>query len=179
MKDIEQDYIKYVKEIIDKYSKASKLIEGDEVTPQALNSALANYIETNLCLISEYQRAKISLYKITRDYDRWYDQEFIRIRKKMIEEIDTKTIKIAVKEVETQLRVECSDKYYEFQDKINEAEYQVSLLLRLLEQYKKFDSVLVNLSQNMRSELRSLSVENRINLDPNKNRVRSRMPIGR
>jgi hypothetical protein len=156
-------YIEYVMEMIDKFKKHSKLIENDRITPYLLNKALGEYQDVNLALIGEYQRAKVELKKCQDAYNEWNDEKFMTVRKEMFAEFEGKTVKVSVKEIETGLRVKYRDDYNAYQQNISDAEMKVSFLRRLVEQWKRFDSVLTTLSYNMQSELRALSIVERFN----------------
>lgn len=177
--DIIKNYIKYVQEVTVRYSKSAKLInQNDEITPQDLNYALGSYLDINIMLLGEYQRAKVYKFQVERDFSKWYDKKFIETRRRLFGENESKA-KVSVKEIEIDLKYNQSIEYYEWQNKIQEAESKESFLRRLVELYKNFDSVLTTLSNNMRQELKSLSLEGRINSDPNKasnNRIRKEYP---
>ena len=169
-----EDYVQFVQEVIEKYSKHSQLINqnSDTITPQTLNYVLAQYMPTNTALIAEYQRAKIENTQLLLQYEEWYDEKFVQVRQSMIDESEAKTAKISVKEIETQLRVETRAEYYYWQKRLKKAEFQERFLLRLVDQYKKFDMILTTISRNMQSEMLALSIENRMNQTGKENKVR-------
>lgn len=165
MENLAIDYIAYVEEQIKLFNEISTLHRDKEITPELINKALATYEQVNIGLIGEYNRAKINEYETRKRYEKWYDKTFSEVRKAMIKEVGDKPIKISVKEYETQLRVEHEEEYWKWQDAITIAENKTSFLLRLVEGWKKYDSILVTLSHNMRSEMFALSLDNRINSD--------------
>jgi hypothetical protein len=174
MSEIVEKYVKYVKETIDRFSKDSDLIYEDDIRPQELNRALGSYMTVNLGLLAEYQRAKVELYDLKKAYGNWYDPKFIEICKKFN---DIKGI--TLKEKEAEVRNLYNEEYNKFQDDIELAENKERFLLRYIELYGKFDNVLTCLSNNSRQEMRSLSLENRMNFNPKvveENRIRSRFP---
>jgi len=165
-KNVAEEYIRYVSETVKKYSEVNRLISKEnEINPVDLNIALASYLETSMAIIAEYQRSKIEYYEISKEYEKWCDEKFIDCRNQMLKDNDAKSIKIAVKEIEATLRYQWKDEYYKRQDEVKSAEYRVSFLRRLVEQYKKFDQVLVTLSSNLRQEMRSISLPDRMNKD--------------
>jgi len=150
---------------IEDFRKYSKLVDTmtNEVTPFEINSALACYTDVGVALNGEYQRKKIEHNKLLRLFEEWYDEKLVETRKRLQEESTSKSIKASLKEIESELRYNNKEKYYELQEQITEAESSVSFVLRLIDQWKKHSDILINLSQNMRTELRSLSIENRVN----------------
>ncbi len=171
MSNLVERYIEYVQGVMEKYSSNIDLIDDESVTPERLNYVLAQYMPSNSALISEYQRVKIEKANADMEYQQWYDNKFVETRKKLNEESKSSS-KIALKEIETELRNTYKDEYYNWQEKLIELEHKEAFMRRLLEQYKKFDQILTTLSNNMRSELSNLSLDNRINSNPKRNKVR-------
>ncbi len=165
MEDNTDFYIEYVNAQIKKFGKTSKLIQDNTITPEALNRALGEYLEVNLALLSEYQRAKLNEVSIADEYQQWYDKAFTSVKSQMNSNSE-KTIKFALKEYEIQLRHQYQKEYYEWSSKIKESQMKVRFLLRVVDLYKKYDNILTTLSSNMRSEIRSLSLDTRMNADP-------------
>jgi len=173
-------YIEYIEEQIAFFKKHSDLSDQEEVTPVKVNTTLSHYSNVGVALIGEYTRYKYKLYNLNRDYDKWHSRKFYDTRKEMIAEFESKTIKIAVKEIENQLKVENETEYWNWQDKITDLELRLRFLQRLIDQWAKLDNVLNNLSKNMRQEMISLSIENRMNSSEKPDRrVRTEFPQSR
>lgn len=164
------DYIAFVQEQIALYQEFSTLSRLDHITPEAINSALANYQTIHTGLIGEYNRAKTNEYELNKKFSRWWDEKFYDVKKELNRNVNSK-IKISVTEYENELKFKYADEYWALKDELHVAETKTSFLRRLVESWKKFDNILVNLSLNMRSELRALSLENRINADTDKIRT--------
>jgi hypothetical protein len=163
-----EDYIKFVEEQIKVYQKRSNLVVDGEVPFTEVNRVLAEYSQVNLALIAEYNRKKKEKHDIEFAYQKWWDRRFVETRNKMIAETESKTIKISVKEIEAQVRYENEEKYEEWLNKKTSAEYQVRFMIRLLDNWKKIDTILVTLSNNARQEMKSLSIETRASEDRDK-----------
>jgi hypothetical protein len=159
------DYINFVNEQVEKYKKNLKLIDENvnEVTPHMINTALSSYGTINLMLIAEYNRKKTEFRQVEMDYEEWWDEKFSTMRKEMQEGIESKSVKIGMKEVEIEVRVKYKEEYKEWQSKLFKAEQQISFFQRLLDLWKRMDNTLTQISFNMRSELKSLSLDNRLN----------------
>jgi hypothetical protein len=170
---IVENYISYVNEIMTKYNKASKLIYNDEINPNEINKALAEYLEINGILLTDYQIAKVNLYEIQKDFNKYYDKKFIEAKNKL--EIDVpRSVKISDKAVDIQVRVDNESQYYEKESQLEEAKYRVAHVRRVLDLYKNFQNILIALSQNMRQEMRTLHLENNINY--NESKIRNTFP---
>jgi len=172
-----EEYIEYIEEQIAYFQKHSKLSDADEVTPTQVNTTLALYTNVGVALIGENNRYKFKLYEVNKEYEKWHNRKFYDTRQRMTDEYEGKTIKIAVKEIETAVKVENEDEYWTWQDKITDLELRLRFLQGLIDQWVKLDNVLNNLSRNMRQEMYSLSIENRMNKeDPTENKVRTELP---
>lgn len=165
------DYIQFVEEQIDRFQKNTALVSKDQIFPETLNRALAEYGVTSAALISEYQRAKLDHYQIESEFQDWWDDKVSRAKAEILEDITGKKYP-AFKEYELKAKQDNLTAYRDYQDRLVTAERKVSFLQRLLETFKKQDQILVNLSLNMRSELKALSLEDRMNSNPKKRRAR-------
>jgi hypothetical protein len=157
------DFIKYVEETIAKYNKHVSLVSNDEISPYMICLALADYMTVNHMLLSEYQRRKVELCGVQDEYDDWMDDKFYTVRSKMIEQNKAKTAKISIKEIDNAVKVEHKNEYKIYRNKIREAEFKVSFIRRLLESWKKLDGILCTISTNLRTEMKALSLQDRMN----------------
>jgi hypothetical protein len=169
------EYVKFVKDRVEKYKRVSSLVEGNEVNPATLNRALAEYSNVNLALIGEYKRLKADVFRLELDYQEWWDKKFSQARRDLISEFESKTVKVSLEEIKTQTRTTNREKYRDWQEQIFAAKEKVSFMLRMIDNWKKMDSILIALAHNMRSEIRSLSLESRINSDRDRVRTRERI----
>jgi len=158
------DYLSFVEEQIEQFKKASDLIDAskNEVTPMMLNSSLAVYSRVNAMLNAEYQRKKWEALTLKRRFDALWDQWLTQQRVIMYEG-KPQSFKIAVSEIESTTRVEHAAEYEALQSEITEVETACEFLLRLMDQWKLHAKILEILSNNMRQEIASLSIENRMN----------------
>lgn len=174
-------YVTYVTDTIAKCKKMGDLIDDmqDQVTPQRLNTALAMYFNVSTWLIAEYQRQKIC-YEITkREFDAWKDDIFEQAKKQVIYEYAETKVKPSVTEFETRARHMNRDEYQQKLADLETAESRMRFLLRMTDLMKSYDSILTTLSSNMRQEMRTLSLDNRMNASPegvSANRVRAGFP---
>lgn len=174
-----EDYIKFVEKTIENHKKIGDLIRNDEIHPRELNTALGYYFNSNLALNAEYQRAKIEQAELEISFEEWWDKKFEEAKTQVRNEYEEGkgSIKPAVKEFDTRTRSNNRVEYTSWKRKLTTAEAKTRFLLRLLETFKKYDSILVTLSNNMRTEMRTLSLEDRMNKDGTENKIRSQFPI--
>lgn len=158
-------YIVFVNDMIDKYKKIGELIDTDSqtVTPEKINSALSLYYNVSLALIAEYQRAKITYEAMSIDFQNWKDRNFEEAKATVLAEYEDKKIKPSVTEFETRARTLHEEEYAYRTMELQEAESRMRFLLRMLDTLNKYDSILTAISYNMRSELKALSLDDRMN----------------
>ncbi len=155
-------YIEFVESQIDEYKKYSDLGSKDEISPYDINFALANYTHVHLALIAEYQRVKDMNIKAKRNFDVWWNRKVYEARKAVMAELKGNKYP-AAKEFDSRALVDNEVEYLEKKEALDELEKKVAFIRRLLEAWKSYDSMLVNLSLNMRSEMKALSLVDRSN----------------
>ena len=175
-----KEYMDFLQSIQEKVKSVGNLVSGnEEVTPFAVNRALALYYNTNLELIRVYEEQKVRHLDIQNDFEQWYDEKFEECRDEIInmyENVGGKSVKPAAKEYDTRVKTKYSAEYNRRKKALDVAESRVNYLRKLFEILKRYDTILTTISYNMRSELKSLSIEKRANTDPEKNRVRRGFP---
>ncbi|MFW6225417.1 MAG: hypothetical protein ACOC3V_00495 [bacterium] len=159
------NYLEFVETTIKKYQKYSQFInyETSEITPEAVNTALAQYNDILLMLISEYNRKKDDYNKISLDYQLWWDEKFSNIRREL-NPMNAPASKWASKsEIESEVRVQYKNEFLDWQKNLLKIEQEKSFIGNLLDAWKKMDSILITLSTNLRAEMKSFSVDSRLN----------------
>jgi len=176
-----EKYVAYVSEIVNRCSKMGDLVDEiqNAVTPQKLNTALAMYFNISSWLIAEYQRQKIAYESEKRSFSMWWDEQFEKAKKQVLLEYAETKVKPSVTEFETRARLMNQGEYYMLQAKVDTSEARMRFLLRMTDLLKSYDSILTTLSSNMRQEMRTLSLDNRMNASPegvSANKVRAGFP---
>lgn len=158
------DYITYVQEQIEQFKKYTNLIDDalGEITPAQVNYALANYTNVNIALNTEYQRKKSELDREKRAFQVWWDEQFVVVRREMNPPTNPGTKWLSKQELESEVRSRNKTTYLQYRDKLDEIENQVSFLQRLLSQWADHGRMLTTLSQNMRQEMVSLGIQDRV-----------------
>lgn len=160
-----EDYKEYVEQQLDQFSKYASLIDDAslEVTPELVNTALANYTNVNVALNAEYQRYKSELQKAERSFQLWWDERFTDVRKENNRLDIAGTKWISYKEIASETRMRYKEEYDQWASHVQELEDRVNFLRRLLDQWEKHGHMLAQLGQNMRAEMQSLGVQDRVN----------------
>lgn len=159
-----KEYIEFVQEQVKKYEKYSSITENaTEITPQEINTALANYSKVFDMLLSEYYRKKAELKDVEVAYQLWWDDKFCEVRRRLNDTSLPASKWLSKQEIESETRNKYKDDYKEWQYKFFKAEQETNFISRKLEGWKKVDSLLMTISHNMRSELKSLSLSDRLN----------------
>ena len=161
--DIEE-YHNFIREKIEYIERYTTLIANKQISPEALNHALAVYTNVTTFLISEYENTMLDLedkqeqYKV--DWDTWYLEAKNTINEKRV------SSKFASNtEIESTARVAHREEYLQWMRKIKVLERKVSFHRRLLDSWNNQHKLLIAMSNNMRSELASLFTQDLANRD--------------
>ena len=168
-------YIRFVQDVVDRYKGIGDVASGDEVTPQRLNAAMANFYPTCVGLLAEYQRAKTDRIRADLSFQRWWDARFLEAKTTVIREYSDDSIKGAkpsVSEYEARARRDNADEYYKHKEKMLALEEKERFLLHMFENLSKYDKILTTLSSNTRSEMYSISIDRRAMANPSQHKVR-------
>lgn len=157
------EYIAYVMSVSKNLEEIGDIATGNEVTPERLNWALSKYYDTGRGLNDEYQRVKVEKAALELEYEELYSSWFQEAKESLMAENEGKTAKPALKEIEQRLKVDHKEEYFEWQRTLIKAEMKCDNYIRMRELLNKYDSILTTLAMGLRSELRSLNIENRAN----------------
>ena len=161
MEDYSVDkYVSYVQEQIKKMLVGLEVIDfhTQEITPDKINTALANFTPVNLMLNAEYQRLLKQQKDQEKEFRKWSDRKFVETKAVMSEGL-AKSVKLSKAEIDIQVRFENEKEYEDFEDQEQELEMKVDYVKKLLDQWKDHAWVLRALSDNMRTELKTLNIE--------------------
>jgi hypothetical protein len=156
-----ENYLDFVQTNVQLLKDSANLIKEDTILPYRINACIAQYVEVALMLNSEYQRKKWEHKELTREYAKWWDKKFLMARDKLNSE-RTSSKFASQKEIESQTRVDNESEYEEWQEKLDACVAQSDFLIRQIDIWKKQDQLLITLSNNMRTEMRALSIDDRI-----------------
>lgn len=141
-----------------------ELIDNGAITPERLNEGLANYFSVNRYLTDIYESVEKEYEQEKIDYDIWWSELFITERHNL-NDGQPKSKYASQAEINSAVIVNNKEEYKRRQNNLLMKERRVSYYRRLLDGWKTQSQMLVNLSQNMRSEMNALYVENRANKD--------------
>lgn len=179
--DCEISYVKYVMDMTSDVRRIGNLINesNDQIVPAAVNTALALYLNTNIAVLSEYQRQKITYENIQLAYDLWYSEQYEKAKIQVQSEYQEKSIKPAVKEYDTRVMTMDPTLYTEKNVELKTSLDRMRFMLHLREILASYDRILTTISSNMRQEMVSLSLDNRMNATPGgvyTNKIRTEYP---
>lgn len=160
-KEMVEKYIEFVQTNIDTFSGIGKLTRLNEVPVDLIYKALSQYYNVSLTLNSEYQRAKIHLKDLELEYEAWYADKFEVAKSEVTSECSSTKTKPALKEFEMRVKTKFPLEYASYSRRITVAECECDFFVRLRETLNKYDNILTTLALCMRSEMKSLSIEQR------------------
>ena len=151
-------------ERIEYINNIGNLIRNGEIPPETLNEALANSfaIQRYLNGLSETILAEDDDLKL--DYSIWYAEVSKLAENKLSEGVpSSKTI--SDNKIKNQVIIDNTSEYKEWQNKLILSNRRVSFYSSLKDAWKTYTKHITELSQNMRTELLTLRVEDRANKD--------------
>lgn len=151
-------------ERIEYINNIGNLIRNGEIPPETLNEALANSfaIQRYLNGLSETILAEDDDLKL--DYSIWYAKVSKLAENKLSEGMpSSKTI--SDNKIKNQVIIDNTSEYKEWQNKLILSNRRVSFYSSLKDAWKTYTKHITELSQNMRTELMTLRVEDRANRD--------------
>lgn len=170
-----EEYVNYVEELLQLFEESNKLLKSNYVIASDVNRALAIYGSVSDTLIIEHQRRLFEAFEVELDYRAWWDEKYVQMRRDLNPSDIAKSKWLSKGEIESEIRVKYAKEYREKQIYLNKFELKVNLMRRLLDRWKLYKDIIVNLSQNMRQDMKSLHVIDEANFNPpeiTENRVR-------
>lgn len=171
-----QKYIQNVNKIIVEYKQYTEIINHDVITPKMINEGLANYGAILFTLSAEYSRKKAEVFTIEEDFKMWWNEKFVAVRRKFNDNGLAASKWLSKSELEAETKVLHKIEYMDKHAQVFAIKEELKLYSNLIDIWKKWDSILMTLAYNMRSELKALSAENRINA-PADLRAKVRNPV--
>jgi len=152
-------YIKFVMESIAQYKKYSdRLTRSDkELDPCDMQFILTRYHSAKLGLLAEMSRKRRIFKLLDRSFKLWWNSCLLASKEKLT--IPGKKYP-AVKDYTVQAEEDNKDVYSQKQEELQEAEEEYEFLKLLKEDWNSFQFTLQTLNDNMKSEMRSLSLDN-------------------
>ena len=162
-------------ERIEYINNIGNLIRNGEIPPETLNEALANSfaIQRYLNGLSETILAEDDDLKL--DYSIWY-AEVSKLAETKLSEGMPSSKTISDNKIKNQVIIDNTSEYKEWQNKLILSNRRVSFYSSLKDAWKTYTKHITELSQNMRTELITLRVEDRANKDLQKEKLIRNVP---
>lgn len=162
----EEEFLQFVNTQIQKLQEYSRFGADKEISFYELNNALCNYQNIYLTLLSLYNVAKIDHTKKKEEFEDWYADRYIDIRRRENRTDMSAQKWVSQKELELMVRKEFKMEYHEYNDAVLVADHKVSFLRRLLEGWQNQNYILSTLSKNLIAEIGAEMTPNGIHTDP-------------
>lgn len=159
------EYLKYVEEQVEKFKEYSRLIkEGtNDIPPESINRALAEYTGISVMLNAEYQRTRALHANVKEEYQVWWDEKFCQVRKENNDVNLAASKWLSKEELFSETRYRYKDEYLEWTRKLNNLEGKEAFIRRLIDSWDSHGKMIIAISNNMRSEMIALGVDSRAN----------------
>jgi hypothetical protein len=146
------------------------LIRDGEIPPETLNECLANSFTINRYLMTLSETMLKEDDDLKLDYSIWYAEKFKDAERILTEGVpSSKTI--SDNKIKNQVIIDNAKEYKEWQNKLILSNRRVSYYENLKDAWKTYTKHITELSQNMRTELMTLRVEDRANKDLQKEKL--------
>lgn len=156
--ELKGEYIEFVLSSINNYKKYTDELNSDirEIHPEDVQHLLAIYQSTKLGILSDLQRRKSNFRKLNRQFKAWWSSKLLEAKDKLT--IPGKKYP-AVKDYTVQSECDNAVEYEDWQNKLQDAEDKYEFMKLLKEDWDSFQKTLCTINDNMKSELRSLSMD--------------------
>lgn len=141
------------------------LIQNGEISPESLNECLGNYFSITRYILTLYESVSLEDDNLKLEYKIWYAEKFLKSKTSLNEGVTAKTKMASTTEIEQNLIVANKSEYVDWQQKLIISEKRKSFYYRIMESWKANSQQIVQLSQNMRSELIALKTQDKANED--------------
>ena len=150
--------IEYINEI-------SNIISNGQITPEKINECLGNYFTISVWLTTVLESVELLNGQTKLEYKIWESEAKTNARLLLEQNITTKSAKPSASDIESKMIVDNKNEYHEWQSKLLNLERKEGFYRRLCDSWKAQSQMLINISQNARSEMYSLHVENKVKED--------------
>lgn len=155
-----QGFFSFVETKLDQMHKyASTVKDVNNITFYELNEALANHYDVHTSLVGLYNTADVEREVIEMDFQAWFDEKYMDMRKKMNPTSVSAQKWSSAKEIEAAVRVEYKDEYKQRYLKVVAARRQTKFIQRLLEGWEGFKFSLQTMSKNIQTQYRDAGGE--------------------
>lgn len=158
------EYHEYVQQKLKYLERYTSLIHNGEITPEAINHAVASYSGLHSWMITEYEKVCLDYDILKEEYQSHFDEWFIESRNKL-NETRLSSKYASATEIEANARVNHRDEYLRYQSKLKILERKVSMYRRLMDNWKNQAQMIIQLSQNSRAEMKALGIQDLANWD--------------
>ena len=157
-------------ERIEWVNSIGNLIRNGEIPPETLNECLANSFTINRYLMTLSETMLKEDDDLKLEYKIWYAEKSKIAEDKLSKDApSSKTI--SDKKIENQVIVDYTEEYKDWQNRLIISSRRVSYYSNLKDAWKTYTKHITELSQNMRTELMTLRVEDRANKDLQKEKL--------
>lgn len=167
---IDYNFIEDDVERIEFINNIGNLIRDGEIPPETLNECLANSFSINRYLITLAESVLKEDDDLKLDYKIWFAEK-AKIAESKLSQDCPKSKTISDSKIENQVIVDNPTEYKDWQMQLNLSERRISFYSGLKDAWKTYTKHITELSQNMRTELMTLRVEDRANKDMQKEKI--------
>lgn len=159
--DQNNEYVDFVLKSIETYRNYSDKLTSDDfqVYPQDVQYLLASYQSAKFGLLAEKHRRLQHWRLLSRQFKRWWNTKVDEARTELTANIKAGGKFPALKEYSIKAEEAHKQEYSDWQDRVEDAEDKYKFMEDLKKDWDEFQTILSSLNSNMKSELKSLSID--------------------
>jgi hypothetical protein len=158
----EEEFFLFIEQEIAKYKKHSEFEISEDITFDALQKKLMEYTSLSLSLTQLQARYRYQVKSLKRAFNRWFDEKVVEIQSKTNRLDIAKTKWLSSTELERLARVAYCDEYQTKLEEVDSMEAREKFINSLIDNWQSHNYVLGQLSSNIRSEIGTLNMGNRL-----------------
>jgi hypothetical protein len=158
----EEEFFAFVQEEIKKLRQHVAFEAKTEITFSDLQEKLEEYSPISFTLTELQARYRWQARAAKRSFDQWFDDKVVEVQQRYNRIDVAKTKWLTATEIERLARVAASDEYQCKLEALDSIEAREKFIGALIKNWESHSYVLTQMCNNVRSEVASLSMENRL-----------------
>ena len=158
----EEEFFAFVQEEIKKLRQHVAFEAKSEITFSDLQEKLEEYSPISFTLTELQARYRWQARSAKRAFDRWFDENVVAIQHLHNRTDIAKTKWLNATEIERMAKVQSAEEYYRKLEAVESIDAREKFISALIKNWESHSYILTQMCNNVRSEVASLNMENRL-----------------
>jgi uncharacterized protein YacL (UPF0231 family) len=160
--DYDESFLNYVEAQIKEFQRQDLLNTETDLTYYDVESSLRKYQSVYFSLVAMKAKTKRNVKRKTREYDIWWDDKYVSVRKRE-NKLDLSAQKWpSFKELESMTRSENKNEYLSRKEEVDDAEDRDYFVGKLLDLWQAHSYILGHLCGLIKTDKATTNMENRM-----------------